>query len=244
MEERQLMGGELRIEKRRARTWRIAVVLLAVVVALLLYSRGGMWSSPEQWQANGAGLITALVIILIMTASLTCFLTASYFLILTPLLFPPHWSAAITTTGCVLGAAGGYLLAGFVGSSWAERFQQGRVQSFLSTHSSFLALFGLRLAPSPHGFVNYTAGLARIPLVRFLAATLAAMAVKSYVYAIAVHHAVGAGSAVNAVSAPVVLSLLAVAALSLVGHVLTRRYAASRVASTSTRIVPAERASQ
>jgi uncharacterized membrane protein YdjX (TVP38/TMEM64 family) len=139
----------------------------------------------------------------------------------------------ITTTGCVVGAAGGYLFARFVGGAWAERFRDGRVQRFLSTHSSFLALFGLRLAPTPHGVVNYAAGLARISPVRFLLATLAAMGLKSYVYATAVHTAVGAGSAANAVSAPVVLSLVGVAALSLVGHVLTRRYVALRVAPTS-----------
>jgi uncharacterized membrane protein YdjX (TVP38/TMEM64 family) len=233
MAERQNSDGEPRVVKRRAGVWRITVLLLAIVVAVLLYSRVGMWSSPEQWQTNGAGFITAFVIVLIMTASLACGLTASYFLILTPLLFPLHWSAAITTTGCVLGAAGGYLLAGFVGGAWAARFRNGRVQRFLSTHSSFLALFGLRLAPSPHSVVNYAAGLARIPPARFLIATLAAMAIKSYVYATAVQNAVGAGSAANAVSAPVVLSLFAVAALSLFGHVLTRRYMSIPVAPTS-----------
>lgn len=234
MAERQNRDGQHGVLRRRAAgAWRVAVVLLAVLVALLLYSRAGMWSSPEQWQSSGAGFVAASVIILIMTASLACGLTASYFLILTPLLFPLHWSAAITTTGCVLGAAGGYLIAGFVGGAWAARFHNGRVQRFLSAHSSFLALFGLRLAPSPHSIVNYAAGLARIPPVRFLAATLAAMAIKSYVYATAVQNAVGAGSAANAVSAPVVLSLFAVAALSLLGHVLTRRYLSLPVAPTS-----------
>lgn len=233
MAERQNSDGEHRVVKRRAGAGRIAVVLVAVVIAVLLYSRVGMWSSPEQWQASGAGFITAFVIILIMTASLACGLTASYFLILTPLLFPLHWSAAITTTGSVLGAAGGYLIAGFVGGAWVARFQNGRVQRFMSTHSSFLALFGLRLAPSPHSVVNYAAGLARIPPARFLVATLVAMLIKSYVYATAVQNAVGAGSAANAVSAPVVLSLFAVAALSLLGHVLTRRYMSLPVAPTS-----------
>src|SRR4028118_1641292 len=104
MAEQQHADGEHRVVKRRAGAWRIAVVLLAIIVALLLYSRVGMWSSPEQWQASGAGFFTtAFVIILIMSASLACGLTASYFLILTPLLFPLHWSAAITTTGSVLG---------------------------------------------------------------------------------------------------------------------------------------------
>lgn len=234
MEEGRNTEGEVQAVKRRARgAWRVAVVLLAVLVAVLLYSRGEMWSSPEQWQANGAGFVTAFAIVLIMAVSLTCGLTASYFLILTPLLFAPHWSALITTAGCVLGAAGGYLFARYVGGAWAERFRGGRARRFLSTHSSFLALFGLRLAPSPHSIVNYAAGLAHIPPARFLIATLAAMGVKSYVYATAVHSAVGANSAAGVVSAPVVLSLFGVAALSLVGHVLTRRYAALRVAPTS-----------
>jgi len=234
MAERETTDGEFQVGRRRGRAaWRVAVVLLAAVVALVLYGRGGAWSAPEQWQAGGASLFTALLIIFIMAASLTCCLTASYFLILTPLLFPPHLSTIITTTGCVAGAAGGYLFARFVGGSWGERFRDGRVQRFLSTHSSFLALFGLRLAPTPHGVVNYAAGLARISPARFLLATLVAMGLKSYVYATAVHTALGAGSAANAVSASVVLSLCGVAALSLVGHLLTRRYAALRVAPTS-----------
>jgi uncharacterized membrane protein YdjX (TVP38/TMEM64 family) len=227
----QQQGG---LRGGRGRTaWRVAVVLPVFVVALALYGRGGAWSAPEQWRAGGASLFTACVIVLIMAASLTCCLTASYFLILTPLLFPPHLSAVITTAGCVLGAAGGYLFARFVGGNWAERFRDGRARRFLSTHSSFLALFGLRLAPTPHGVVNYAAGLARISPARFLFATLVAMGLKSYVYATAVQAAVGAGSAATAVGAPVVLSLFGVAALSLVGHVLTRRYAALRVAPAS-----------
>ena len=235
MAERQNTEGDFQAGgRRRALAWRTSVVLLAIIVGLLLYSRGGAWSSPEGLQqGSGAGFLTALVIVLIMTASLTCCITASHFLILTPLLFPPHWSAVITTTGSVLGAAGGYAIARYVGGSWAERFHNGRVQRFLSTHSSFLALFGLRLAPSPHSFINYAAGLARIPPARFLLATLAAMAIKSYVYATAVQNTIGADSASGVVSAPAMLSLFAVAALALVGHVLTRRFTALQVASTS-----------
>jgi uncharacterized membrane protein YdjX (TVP38/TMEM64 family) len=234
MAQREQTDGSARFEQRRGHTaWRVAVMLLAIVIALVLYVRGGTWSTAEQWQTGGASFFTAFAIIFIMAASLTCCLTASYFLILTPLLFPPYVSTVITTTGCVLGAAGGYMFARFVGGAWAERFRNGRVQRFVLTHSSFLALFGLRLAPSPHGIVNYAAGLARISPLRFLIATLAAMGLKSYVYATAVHLAVGAGSAAKAVSAPVVLSLLAVAALSLMGHVLTRRYAALRVVPAS-----------
>ncbi|HKP71995.1 MAG TPA: VTT domain-containing protein [Pyrinomonadaceae bacterium] len=230
MRESQNSSGQLQFEKPRTRAWRVAVVLLAFVVAVMLYRRGGVWQSPEQLQRWGAGYATALVIVAVMAVSLTCGVTASHFLILTPLLFAPHWSALITTTGGVAGAAGGYAIARFVGGAWAARFRHGRAQRFLETHSSFLALFGLRLAPfCPHSFINYAAGLARIAFPRFIATTFIALAVKSYVYAAAVQNTIGAGSASGVLSAPAVLSLFAVAALAIVGHILTRRYTSLQV---------------
>ena len=87
----------------------------------------------------------------------------------------------------------------------------------------------MRLTPSsPHGFINYAAGLARIPFARFLAATTLALAVKSYVYAMAVHNTVGAKSLMDALTAKTMLSLFAVALLALTGHLLHQRYLRQR----------------
>lgn len=200
-------------------------MLLALLGALWLYRQGGAWQSPDQWLAWGAGPGTAALIVVIIAASLTCGLTASWFLIVTPLLFATHWSAAITTAGYVLGTLGGYTVARFVGGEWAARFRDRRMHRFLLRHSSFLALFGVRLAPaSPHSLINYGAGLAEVPLPRLLLATLAALALKSYVYATAVRQTVNTRTAADAVSATTVLSLLAVAALSVAGHLLKQRY--------------------
>ena len=62
---------------------------------------------------------------------------------------------------------------------------------------------------------------------RFIAATVAAMAVKSYVYALAVHNTVraaGSPAGGEAVGVETILALLGVALVALLGHVVTRRY--------------------
>lgn len=220
------------IEERGERTlrgtaWRAAVALFVVAAAVVLYLNRE-WLQQLAWlQTWGAGAGTASLIIAVSAVLLACGLTASAFLVLTPLLFPPHLSALVTTIGFTLGAAGGYAVARFVGGRWAARHHGGRVHRFLTRHASFLALFSLRLAPaSPHGLVNYAAGLAQLGFARFVLATAAAMALKSYVYAVAVRSAVTAagGEAGDAIGARTFLSLFAVALLALAGHFLTRRY--------------------
>ena len=210
----------------RTAAWRVAVVSLIAAAAVVLYTNREVWQRLAWLREWGAGPKTAALIAAVITVLLTCGLTASAFLILTPLLFPPHWSALVTTCGFTFGAAGGYAAARYVGGAWANRFRGGRVHGFLTRHSSFLALFGLRLAPaSPHSLVSYAAGLTRVSFGRFICATLAGAALKSYVYAQAVHNTVRvAGDESGGVGAPTLLLLLGVALLALVGHLLTRRY--------------------
>ncbi|HLL73951.1 MAG TPA: VTT domain-containing protein [Pyrinomonadaceae bacterium] len=223
----QRAAGELHETARRGTAWRAAVALFVVAVALVLYGNRE-WLQQLAWlQTWGAGAGTALLVVAVAAVLLTCGLTASAFLVLTPLLFPPHLSALVTTAGFTLGAAGGYAVARYVGGRWAARHHGGRVHRFLTGHASFLALFSLRLAPaSPHSLVNYAAGLAHLGFVRFILATAAAMALKSYVYALAVHSAVNAagGNPDDAVGARTLLSLLGVALLALAGHFLSRKF--------------------
>ncbi len=209
----------------RKHAWRLLLVLAFAVAALLLYMFG-LSELPERFREGTAGgWMAAVAIIVVMAVAWAFALPASAFFFVTPLLFPPHWSALITTAGCAAGTAAGYAVARFVGGPWVERFRDGRLARFLARHSSFLVLFGIRLAPGgPHGFINYAAGLAAIPFARFVVATTCAFAIKSYVYALAVHNTVGARSLGDALSARTMLSLLAVALLALAGHVLRERY--------------------
>lgn len=211
----------------RGVAWRAAVAVFVVAIAAALYINRE-WLQQLAWlQTWGAGAGTALLVVAVAALLLTCGLTASAFLVLTPLLFPPHLSALVTTIGFTLGAAGGYAVARLVGGRWAARHHGGRVHRFLTGHASFLALFSLRLAPaSPHSLVNYAAGLAHLGFARFILATAAAMALKSYVYALAIHNAVNAAGrdAGDAVGGRTLLALLGVALLALAGHFLSRKY--------------------
>lgn len=212
----------------KANIWRLGLAIVVIAFAYYVYRWSGWWPTPESLQQMNMGSLAAVVIILLMAVAWAFALPASMFLFITPLLFPPHWSALITTTGCAAGAAIGYLVARFAGGSWIERYRDARLMRFLARHSSMLVLFGIRLTPSsPHGFINYAAGLARIPLARFLLATTAAMAIKSYVYAQAMQRTVGAQTWQEVLSLQTVLSLFGVALLAVVGHVLLRRYAAN-----------------
>ena len=207
---------------RRRNLWRLMTGAAVVIIGFSIYRWSGLWHSPEQLSGAGGG--TAAIIILAMASAWAFALPASAFLFITPLLFPPHWSALITTTGCVLGAAIGYYVSRFVGGSWVERFRDGRLRRFFERHSSFLVLFGIRLTPaSPHCFVNYAAGFAHVPFVRFMISTTVAMSIKSYVYALAVHNTVGAKSLTEALSGKAMLSLFAVAVLAVIGHLVSQR---------------------
>jgi uncharacterized membrane protein YdjX (TVP38/TMEM64 family) len=207
-----------------ARWPRIIFTIGLVALVLFVYGWNPLGESSDELRELGSGGTTGLLIILAMAFAWAFALPASAFLFITPLLFPPYLSAAITTAGCALGTAVGYVVARFIGGAWVDRFRNGRLQRFLERNSSFLVLFGIRLTPSsPHGFINYAAGLAAVPLGRFVLATTAAMAIKSYVYATAVHNTLGARSLTDALSAKTLLSLLGVALLAIGGHALQRR---------------------
>ncbi|MBA3240894.1 MAG: VTT domain-containing protein [Acidobacteria bacterium] len=210
--------------------WRLLLTLVIIICAVVLYRQSGFWESPERLREFGFGARGAAVIIIIMACAWALALPASALLIVTPLIFPPHLSTLITTTGCAIGAGVGYAAARFVGGPSVERFRGGRLWRFLKRHSSFLALFGIRLTPGvPHGFINYVAGLARVPFFRFMAATTIAMAIKSYVYALAVHSTVEVQALSDALSARTLLSFLAVGLLALGGHLLQQRFARAEV---------------
>ena len=214
-------------ETRRDSWSRTLIGISIVLLMLMLYwwSGLGRMMTPENLSELRVNVWAPALIICAMAASWAFALPASIFLFITPLLFAPYWSALITTTGCALGSSIGYGVARFVGGAWVDRFRDGRLHRFLMRHSSFMVLFAIRLTPSsPHGFINYGAGLARIPFARFVLATTLAFALKSYVYAEAVHNTVGAKSLFDALSAKTMLSLLAVALLALVGHWLHQRY--------------------
>lgn len=201
---------------------RSALTALILVGGLVLFLQSGLNDRVAVAQARELGQNPAapFLIIAAMAAAWTYALPASVFFFLTPLLYPPLEATAIISAGTAAGTVLGYVSARSIGGPWVERFRDRRLARFLERHSSFASLFAIRIVPgSQHGLINYSAGLLKIPLGKFLAATLCAVAIKAFLYAKAIDNSVGASSLRDALSWETVSILFTLGALALAGHV-------------------------
>ncbi len=181
--------------------------------------------SLENARDLGKNPWTVALIVTAMTGAWTFALPASVFFFITPLLYPPLVATGIVCLGSIAGTTMGYVAARYVGGPWVEKFKNHRVTRFLHRHSSFASLFAIRVFPSsPHGFINYGAGLVGIPLGKFLSATLIGVGIKAFLYATAISGGVGAASLGEALNWKTVLALVALGSLGLAGHIFHRRW--------------------
>jgi uncharacterized membrane protein YdjX (TVP38/TMEM64 family) len=200
---------------------------VVTVVLLTLFLASGIRDdvSLDNLQTRDKSAWSALLIIVAMTGAWAFALPASVFFFVTPLLFPPLLATAIICIGATAGTSAGYLAARFIGGPWVERFRHYRVTSFLRRHSSFATLFAVRVFPSsPHGWINYAAGLLKLPYVPFLAATMLGISIKAFLYSIAIAGSAGASSIGEALNWQTVSALTTLALLSLGGHILKQRW--------------------
>ncbi len=203
----------------------LAAVALVLLLVLFLGSGIRERVTLENLRELGDNSWTVLLIITAMTGAWTFALPASVFFFITPLLFSPLAATAIICGGSLTGSLMGYLAARYVGGPWVERFRENRVTRFLERHSSFPSLFALRVFPSsPHGFINYGAGLVKVPLVKFLAATVCGVAIKAFLYATAIDESAGASTIQEALNWRTMTALVAIALLAVGGHVVRRKW--------------------
>jgi len=216
---------QLSLERwQRVRSFATVAVL---VLLFFLFMASGVRErvSVENIRELEGNLWTFALIVLAMTGAWTFALPASVFFFITPLLFPPLVAAGIICLGSATGTTMGYVAARYIGGPWVERFRDHRVTRFLKRHSSFASLFAIRIFPSsPHGFINYGAGLVQIPLLKFLLATLLAVGIKASLYATAISESVGASSVRDALNWKTVSALLVLGLLALGGHIFHRRW--------------------
>ena len=201
--------------------------ILVVATLLVLFLQSGLREqvSVERIRELGEHPLSALLIILAMAGAWTFALPGSVFFFITPLLFPPLEASAIITIGSAAGTAAGYSAARFIGGPWVERVRDSRWTKFLSRHSTFGMIFTLRIVPaSQHGILNYSAGLLSIGFVKFLSATVLAIAIKGFLYATAIQQSVHASNIREALNTETVLALLGLAAFGVSGHLLQRRW--------------------
>ena len=205
---------------------RSLLAFAALAVLFVLFYKSGLRDqvSVELLRELWSNPFTPLLIILAMTGAWTFGLPASAFFFITPLLFSPLEATAIVSAGSAAGTTTAYLVARYVGGPWVERFRDHRVTRFLERHSTFASLFAIRIFPgSWHSVINYGAGLVKIPVGKFVTATVCAVAIKAFLYANAIEGSVGATSIQEALNWQTVTALSALGVLAIGGHIMTRR---------------------
>lgn len=203
----------------------IGIGLLAILFVLFMQSGLREQVSVENLRDLGANPWTPAMIIVAMTGAWTFALPASVFFFITPLLFSAPIATAVICAGSAAGTTMGYVAARWIGGPWVERFREHRVTKFIERHATFPSLFAVRIFPSsPHGFLNYGAGLVKIPLLKFLLATLLAVGIKAYLYATAIANSVGASTIQEALNWQTVTALIVLAALGITGHIVQKKW--------------------
>lgn len=208
---------------------RSIVLFFVVVTSLVVYWQSGLaqMTDIERVRQVAASPWASIIIIISMAGAWAFALPASVFFFIVPIFYTPPTATLILIAASVLGAAAGYLVARWLGGPWIERVQEHRVTSFLSRNSNWANLFAVRVVPSsPHGIINYGAGLLRVPMARFLSATAAAIAVKGMLYANAISAATTATSLRDALDTTTMLTLFGIGCLAVVGQLVAKRLGA------------------
>jgi uncharacterized membrane protein YdjX (TVP38/TMEM64 family) len=178
---------------RRAALIRLATLGLAVAVAfavVLLVVRPTPaavreWVGDVRDWVDGVGPLAPLLFIAVSA-------------LLTPLMFPgPLLAGAsgllfgtalgfpVTLTGAVLGASIAFAISRYVAGDAIEHLAGPRIQALedLVSRRGFVSVLYARIAPGvPYTLVNYAAGLTRIPLGVFAAATAIGTAPRAFAY--------------------------------------------------------------
>ena len=152
---------------------------------------------------------------------------------LTPLMFPgPLLAGAsgllfgtalgfpVSLTSAVLGASLAFLVGRYLAGDAVEHLAGPRLAALeaLVSRRGFLSVLYARIAPGvPYSLVNYAAGLTRIPLVVFAAATALGAAPRAFAYT-----ALG-GSLGNLRSPEAAIAVAVLAAMALAGVALIAR---------------------
>ncbi len=168
------------------------------------------------------------LLVLSMAAFFVVALPGSIFFWIIGFLYAPLWATLMVTAGGVLGGIGGYALARSLSPPAVARPDESSgIYRFLQRRSDIYSLCAIRSLPFfPHSVINYTSGMLRIPLSRFIIASIVGIAVKGYVYVSAIRGATAAGTIDDLEEARIIYPLAAIAALLLIGGILHRRWIA------------------
>ncbi|MEO7793600.1 MAG: VTT domain-containing protein [Thermoanaerobaculia bacterium] len=216
------------------RRWFLAVLALVAVVGVGLERAGILdWRAGVALaQAHAQSWWLAPVLVLVTAGLYTAGMPGSLMVWVVGVVFPPAVAVPLFVAGGVGGALGAYSLARRAGKSTSQEEEDGRLLRLLARRSDFATLVALRVAPSfPHSAINIGAGLLRLPLGRFLAASALGLGIKGALYIGAIHHAARAATIEEAISWRILVPLAALALLLLLGPPLVRRLREGRDAA-------------
>jgi uncharacterized membrane protein YdjX (TVP38/TMEM64 family) len=169
---------------------------------------------------DGAGVAAPLVFVL-LSASLTCALFPGPLLAgASGLLFGTALGFPLSLTAAVLGACVAFMISRHVGGDAVEHVAGRRLLALrdLVSRRGFVSVLYARIVPgAPYSLVNYAAGLTRIRLPVFAAATALGAAPRAFAYT-----ALG-GSLDNLRSPEAIVAVAVLALMALAGLVLLRR---------------------
>ena len=215
-------GAAARPEARRAQAarWRVAtLVVLLGGVFVAVASSGGLSSDRVRDAIDplGAAAVPAFIV---LSALLTCALFPGPLLAgASGLLFGTALGTPVSLTAATLGAVTAFCIARFVAHDAVQTLTPQRmapVQDWIERRGFWAVLYA-RIAPGvPYSLLNYGAGLTRVGLPVFAAATAIGVAPRAFAYT-----ALG-GSLDDLGSPEAIIAIVALVVMALTGVVLLR----------------------
>lgn len=205
-----------------------SVALLALLLAFGLgahFLEWFEWRGALAWARGHAGQWWLPVALILLQMVLFMFaLPGSTLLWIVAPLYSPAASTLILTAGGGAGALAAYWFARRLAEERQTRLRASRAWRVLERESDFLALCALRLVPAfPHSVLNYGAGILRLPIGQFLAATAIGFGLKTFLYSSVIHRALEAADVRDLLRAEAVPLLILLALLFIAARVLRRR---------------------
>lgn len=219
------------IKWRPRHPWRWSLLFALAMMLAYIW----IWHSPDlievkRWVSEAShhpGVIIGVILFMVVTMMLG--LPGTLGLWLTAPFYPPLVATLMLTVGSTLGAYGAYQVAAKAGARWQPGGLTLRVMTSLEQRSDLFSQCALRIMPGfPHSVINFAAGLRRIPLRPFIAATVLGLAVKWAIYSSAIHNALEAIEEDDPLQWDVLWPLAALTLLLLGGGWCKRRWEAAR----------------
>lgn len=165
-------------------------------------------------------LLTMAVIALMFTFGLP----GSFGLWLIAPFNPPLLSTLLLVISSTAGSLGAYYFAVKMGGSRAPTRATAWIMDTLAKRGSMLTLLAMRMLPGfPHSVINFASGVLKIPMRKFLTATILGLIIKWGVYSAAVYGVTEVIEGEEVISMGSLYPLFALVVLALAGAWARRR---------------------